>query len=169
MHNHLALLLVAEAILFVFTMVLATRESKALAGEYIGIGFHLLLLPVIVSIAAPGVGIASGFLWIVCDVVASTGLIWNHDRPSEQAHAVFNPIRMAGHIFAALWIVAVSLQLGTVGMIVGSLLALGFAAYSLAGGRIPEKALALPGVLLLVWLLLVAWKSHHGTLGVLGG
>ena len=167
MHNHLALLLVSEAILFVLTMALATNKSKALAGEYIGIGFHLLLLPVIASVAAPAVGIASGFLWVVCDVVASTGLIWNHDRFSEQAQAIFQPIRLAGHLFAALWIVAVSLQLGTVGLIVGSLLALGFAAYSLAAGRIPEKALALPGVLLLVWLLHLAWQAHHGTLGLL--
>ncbi len=162
MNHHLAALLVWEAALFVLTMVLTASRRFAPAGEYAGIAFHLLLLPPVASISAPLVGTGSGFLWVGCDVIASTGLIWNCG--SQPGTAVFGPIRMAGHLFAALWIASVSLQLGPLGEALGCLLALGFAGYTLAGGRLPEKFLAAPGLLLLLWLVLLAGKAHGGGL-----
>lgn len=162
-HNQLALLLTCEALLFVLTMSFASSKRFALAGEYVGTGFHLLLMPVIFLLTAPLVGIAAGFLWVACDVIASTGLIWNRASPGINP-AVFTPIRMAGHLFAGIWIAAVSLQLDVLSVSLGFLLAVSFATYTLAGGRLPDKFLAAPGLLMLIWLLLLSWRAHQGSL-----
>ena len=156
MHNSLALLLLIEASLFLLTMGLALNERTQIVGEYVGIAFHLLLMPVIVGFPIAQVGQAAGLLWIACDVIASTGNIWNSRTCSANSTSVFLPIRMAGHLFAALWIVYLSLQLPALGLAVGVALALGFAGYTLAGGRISQKALGGPALLLFAWLLLLA-------------
>ena len=166
MANHLALFLVCEAILFVLTMALAANKQFVRWAEYSGTAFHLFLLGVVGTVAAPLIGVGSGLLWIASDVIASTGRLWN--QSSQTADRVFVPIRMAGHLFAAIWIVSVSLQLGTVVATLGIVLALGFATCTLAGGRLPEKFLAVPGVLLLSWFLVLAWKAHLGTLSTFG-
>ena len=166
MHNELGLLLMLEAFLFVLTMGLAPNQRSAAAGEYIGTGFHLLLMPVISMLAAPFVGIAAGFIWVTCDVIASTGLIWNRGS-SATSRVVLTPTRMAGHLFAAIWIASVSMQLNIFGLSIGFALALSFAAYTLAGGRLPDKFLAAPGVLMLTWLLLLSWRAHQGNLSVI--
>ena len=49
-------------------------------------------------------------------------------------------------------------------MSLDTLLALGFAGYTLAGGRLPEQALAVPGALMAAWLLLLAWDLHRAAL-----
>lgn len=162
MHSHLAILIVAEAFLFMLTMGLAASKRTALLGEYVGTAFHLLLLAIIANVLASVVGLASGFFWVVCDVIASTGLIWDQRRRPHGPASTWLSIRMAGHLFAAIWVVSVSLQLGTTGIVIGIALAFGFAGYTLAGGRLPEKALAVPGVLMMTWLLLLAWRVHQG-------
>lgn len=160
MADPLALLLVVETALFVLTMALAARNRTRVAGEYVGTGFHLLLLPVIAALPVGTIGQGAGLAWVVCDVVAGMGLIWTARGPAELATAVFAPIRMAGHLFAAVWIALVSRWLGGAALPVGAALALGFSAYTLAAGRLPPKALALPGVLLIAWLLLLAAHFH---------
>ncbi len=161
MHSHLAFLISCEALLFVLTMSLAASKRTALLGEYVGTGFHLLLMPIIAHVQAPFVAVIAGFLWVACDVIASTGLIWNGHSNSEDSSKTFLPVRMAGHLFAAIWIVFASYRMGLHIGILGSFLALGFVAYTLAAGRLPEKSLAVPGLLMLVWLLLLAWKTHQ--------
>ena len=160
MAEHLALLLVAETVLFVLTMALANRDTTRVVGEYVGTGFHVLLLPVIAALPIGTVGQGAGLAWVVCDVVASTGLIWTARDQAEIGTAVFTPVRMAGHLFAAAWVALVSATLGTLELVVGLALALGFAAYTLAAGRLPQKALALPGVLMVAWLLMLAAHFH---------
>lgn len=163
MHSQLGSLLLCEAALFVLTMGLASNQRSATAGEYVGTGFHLLLMPVISMLTAPMAGIAAGFLWVTCDVIASTGLIWNRGSSGTNP-IVFTPIRMAGHLFAAIWIAAVSSQLDVFVTSIGFVLALSFAAYSLAGGRLSDKFLVFPGLLMLIWLLLLTWRAHQGSL-----
>ena len=163
MSEALASLLLLATALFVATMALARNKERPAPGEYVGTLFHLLLLPVVAGVPAAAAGQASGYLWIACDVVASIGMVWSRDRVAS-ATPVFLPVRMAGHLFAAIWVASVSVHLGCAGMTVGALLALGFAGYTLAGGRLPEKALAVPGALMVTWLLLLAWNLHRATL-----
>ncbi len=149
-------LALALTVLFVLTMALANRDGTRVAGEYVGTGFHLLLLPIIAALPIGTVWQGAGLAWVVCDVVASTGLIWTARGQAEVGTALFTPVRMAGHLFAAVWIALVSATLGTVALVVGLALALGFAVYTLAAGRLPQKVLAVPGLLMVAWLLLLA-------------
>lgn len=160
MSNALVVLLVIEALLFALTMGFAGTGKHPVLGEYVGTVFHLLLLPVIAALPALPAGQAAGFLWVGCDVIAGTGLIWSQ-RHAGLMGATYTPIRMAGHLFAAVWVALVSINLNAIGVSVGIALAFGFAAYTLAAGRIPEKALAVPGLLMFVWLLLLSFHVHH--------
>ena len=157
----LAPLAFAEAVLFVLTMALASRPATRVTGEYVGTAFHLALLPIVAAVPLSPIWQGTGLAWIVCDVVASVGLIWAGKQPAVAGPAAFTSVRMAGHLFAAVWIALASYSLGSVGMAVGFPLALGFAGYTLAAGRLPEKALAVPGVLMLGWLLLLAYHFHQ--------
>lgn len=157
MNNELTVLLVVEAVLFALTMGLAGTKKHSVLGEYVGTAFHLLLLPVVAALPVLLAGQAAGFLWVACDVVAGTGLIWSSRSQTGPAEATYTPIRMAGHLFAAIWIALVSIHLGAIGTVIGFALAFLFAAYTLAAGRIPEKALAAPGLLMFAWLLLLSW------------
>lgn len=156
MTDLLAPLAIVETLLFALTMVLANRPTSRLAGEYAGTAFHLLLLPIIGALPTAPVGQAVGVAWVACDVVAGIGLIWTAAQHPDVGTAIFTAVRMAGHLFAAIWIALASVALGPLGLIVGIALAFGFAAYTLAAGRLPEKVLAVPGVLMIVWLLLIA-------------
>ena len=148
---------VAAACLFVVTMALANRPTTMIAGEYVGTSFHFLLLPLIAAVPLGVVGQGTGLAWVVCDVIAGTGLIWTASSGGEvAAKPVFAAVRMAGHLFAAIWIAMTSWRLDAVGLTIGALLAFSFAAYTLAAGRMPEKALAVPGLLMVGWLLLLA-------------
>ena len=156
MSKPLVILLAAEIVLFLATMALANREKTRVAGEYVGIAFHLLLLPIVAAFPGGVAGQGSGVAWVVCDVVASVTMIWTVRAHAEIGQAIANAIRMAGHLFAAVWVALVSVALGGAAMPVGVVLALGFAAYTLAAGRMPQKALAVPGLLLVAWLALLA-------------
>lgn len=154
----LALLALMEAVLFVATIGLANARRTKLAAEYVGTAFHLLLLPIIAALPLAPIWQATGLAWVVCDIIASIGMLWTARWDNEAAERVFNAIRMAGHLFAGIWIACASIRLGPAGLVVGGLLALSFVIYTLAAGRLPEKALAVPGVLMAGWLLLLA---HH--------
>ena len=156
MDSPLAILLAVETVLFVATMVLANREGTRIAGEYLGTAFHLLLLPVVAAFPSGFVGQGAGVAWVVCDVVAGVGLIWTARPQPGVGRPLFDAVRMAGHLFAAVWIALVSIRLGGAALPVGVLLALGFAVYTLAAGRLPQKALAAPGLLMVAWLVLLA-------------
>ena len=156
MSKPLVILLAAEIVLFLATMALANREKTRVVGEYVGIAFHLLLLPIVAAFPGGIAGQGSGVAWVVCDVVASVAMIWTIRDHGEIDQALSNAIRMAGHLFAAMWVLLVSVEVGGAAMPVGAALALGFAAYTLAAGRIPQKALAVPGLLMVVWLVLLA-------------
>ena len=156
MDKPFVILLAAEIVLFLATMALANREKTRVAGEYVGIAFHLLLLPIVAAFPGGVPAQGSGVAWVVCDVVASVAMIWTVRDHAEIGQALSNAIRMAGHLFAAVWVALVSVALGGAAMPVGVVLALGFAAYTLAAGRMPQKALAVPGLLLVAWLALLA-------------
>lgn len=149
-------LLLVETVLFAVTMALTSRAPTRLAGEYVGVAFHLLLLPLVAELPGGEVVQGAGLIWVACDVVVSVGLIWTPRDQTQLGQTVFTGVRMAGHLFAGTWIVGASYPLGTTTAIVGTLLAIGFAGYTLAAGRLPQQVLAVPGVLLVGWLLLLA-------------
>jgi len=156
MASHVAAVALVEALLFVLTMALVLGSRTKALGEYFGIAFHLVLLLLIVELPCGLPSQAAGCLWVVCDVIASVGSLWNRQNAGRLQTGVFTPIRMAGHLFASVWIIGVSLRLNTSGLIVGIVLAAGFAIYTLAAGRLPEKALFVPGLFMVLWLVLLA-------------
>ena len=158
--TRLALLLGVETVLYAATMALVARDRTRGAGEYAGTLFHLLLLPVVAVLSAAAAGQAAGYLWVVCDVIASTGLIWTQGAKGDAEAQVFGAVRMAGHLFAGIWIGSVSVRLGVPVRTIGFVLAATLAGYTLAGGRLPEKALAVPSVLMLIWLPSLAYHVH---------
>ena len=89
-------------------------------------------------------------------MVAATGAIWTGRNAPEQSGATWNAVRMAGHLFSAIWIASASATFGTAGLSTAWLLALAFVTYTLAAGRLPPWTLAVPGALTVGWLLLVA-------------
>ena len=153
----LPILAVVAAALFAATMTLAAFSGTRIAGEYVGTGFHLLLLPMVDALPGSFTTKGAGLAWIACDVVAATGAIWRGREASKRDAASWNVVRMAGHLFAAIWIAAASAALGTVGLVTGWLLASTFAAFTLAAGRLPRWTMAVPGALMIGWLLLVAY------------
>ena len=156
----LPLLTGSEACLFTATMALASRPGTRIAGEYVGTAFHLLLLPIVAAVPLGTVGQGAGVAWIACDLVAGVGILWTADRTGDVGPVVFNAVRMAGHLLAAIWIALVSETLDLSGLVVGSLLVASFFVHTLMAGRLPEKALAVPGVLMLAWLVLLARHFH---------
>ena len=156
MSDHVAIVASVEASLFVLTMILILGSKTKALGEYSGIAFHLLLLLLIFKLPSGLPSQAGGCLWVVCDVIASVGSLWNRRNTGRLQTSVFTPIRMAGHLFASIWVVGVSLRLGTLGMIVGVVLAAGFVIYTLAAGRLPEKTLSVPGLFMVLWLVLLS-------------
>ena len=137
-------------------MALANVQRTRIAGEYVGTGFYLLLLPLVDALPGSLATKGAGLAWIACDVVAGVCAIWTTRDPSGPDSATYAAVRMAGHLFAAVWVATMSAALGAAGLVVGWPLALSFVAYTLAAGRLPQWTLALPGVLLAGWLLLVA-------------
>ena len=152
----LSLLAIVAAALFVATMALAAFGRTRVAGEYVGTGFHLLLLPLVDALPGSLATKGAGLAWIACDVVAATGAIWAGREASQQSAAIWMAVRMAGHLFAAIWIATASSVLDAVGLSTSWLLALAFITYTLAAGRLPQWVLAVTGVLKIGWLLLVA-------------
>ena len=152
-----SLLLYLEAALFLATMALVSLRPKWTVGEYVGILFHLLLLPVVAVETPPGAGQACGYLWVLCDVVAALGMLWNWRADETHAGSVFVPVRMAGHLFASVWVVVLSWSVGGFLRVDALLLAVAFSGYSLAAGRLPMKAQALGVPLMALWLVGLGW------------
>lgn len=156
------LLTAAAAVLFALTMALATRDATRVAGEYVGTGFHLLLLPIVTALPAGSVAQAAGLTWIACDVVAAMGLVLTARGQGEVGTAFFTPVRMAGQLFLAIWVLLASAQLRGPMLPVGLVLALCLVAYTFAGGRLSQLWLGLPSLLMMVWLARPAIRSHAG-------
>lgn len=70
--------------------------------------FHVLILGLLLNLPSGAAGRVAGAFWVVCDVAASVWILWNRSAPEQVQAAVFTPVRMAGHLFAAIWIISVS-------------------------------------------------------------
>jgi hypothetical protein len=159
--THVSTALYAAASLFVLLIVMSGAGSAAfaagerpawllLSGASIAVGLHLVLFPVVAALPVPPWARAAGYGWLVIDIASSIMLL--NGVPEATAAA----LRYGGHIPAAVWVAAVAWQTGGLGRAVGALLAAGLAGYSFAAPWVPETAFRLIGLLLIVWLTLLA-------------
>jgi hypothetical protein len=72
--------------------------------EYVGILYHLAMFLLVFKLPAPEWARATGYGWLVLDVVAGALMI-NH-----VPRAIAGNVRLGGHIFAGIWFVMASLQ-----------------------------------------------------------
>ena len=70
--------------------------------EYPGLFFHLSVFFLVSILSAPEWGKAAGYGWILLDVLTGVLMI-NHVSPE-----IGDNVRLAGHIFAGIWIVSSS-------------------------------------------------------------
>ena len=123
--------------------------------NYPGILFHLALFLLVPKLDAPDWAKAAGYGWLVLDVQA--GVMGMNGVP----HAIFDYVRLGGHIFAGMWIVTASLP-GSVpvkvsGIISGAWLSL----FSFVSPFFPLSALGPASLLVVVWLGFIA--AQNGT------
>lgn len=89
-----------SAALFVVMFVAFSVPALAVTTAYLGIAIHILLFPVIAAAPAAGWGRAAGYGWLVVDNVASVLAINGLDFDM--------PVRLGGHLAAAVWVFAAS-------------------------------------------------------------
>jgi len=110
---------------------------------------HVLLYPVVAGLRAPEWARMGGYAWLSIDIVSSVMAMNGVDAGTITA------VRLGGHIPAALWIVAASLEargpMRVVGVPLGALLF----GYSLVAPWVPPVALLPAIILIVVWLALV--------------
>ncbi|GAB3118097.1 hypothetical protein GCM10027160_29670 [Streptomyces calidiresistens] len=138
-------------LLFLPPLVSFAVDPGALWAEYPGILFHLAMLFLISRMDAPLWAKAAGFGWITLDVLAGALLI--NEVPADLA----DPIRLAGHILAGLWIVTASLVHPVAAVrIVGTIAGTWLGGYTFVATSLPDGSLGPAGVLFTVWLILLA-------------
>lgn len=146
-------LAILPLILFLPPLVSFAVAPGAIAFEYVGILYHLAMLFLISRMDAPEWGKAAGFGWITIDVVAGAMLI--NEVPAEIA----TPVRLGGHILAGVWIMTASLLTSQQSIrVVGVILGFCLSAYTFVGNVLPEGFLSPTGLLMIVWLGLLAWR-----------
>jgi hypothetical protein len=149
----LALLLV---VLFLPSRVsFFTVKSGTVWPEYPGVLFHLALLPLVAHLRAPSWVRSAGYGWITIDVLAGILAI------NGLAFDTYWPIRMGGHVLAGVWLIGASLgcqRLAT--RIVGVLTGLDLGGYSFVGNVAPRTFVYPAGILLVVWLTLLAVNAR---------
>ena len=120
------------------------------------VGFHLVLLPVVSALDAPGWAKGSGYAWIVVDnVLCFMGYF-------GVGAELIVPMRWGVHLSAATWIFGASATAGGAIRIVGWLATLAFVGASFAGPFVgvatAGQTLGPAGLLLVTWLAMVGMK-----------
>ena len=140
---------VIPAVMFVFIILLnGTKVSGA-----IGVVYHLIILAIIARLKAPSWAKAAGYGWIALDVAC--GIMTLCNVPDDIAF----PVRLGGHVLCGIWITVVCMfcrdrLLKYLGFFIASWLAV----FSFFGGVLDMGLLAVPGVLVVVWLALMGWR-----------
>jgi hypothetical protein len=120
------------------------------------VGFHLVLLPVVSALEAPGWAKGSGYAWIVVDNIICF-LSYFGVGPE-----LIIPMRWGVHLAAATWIFGASAAAGGGVRIVGWIATIAFLAASFAGPFVgvanAGKTLGPAGLLLVTWLAMVGMR-----------
>jgi hypothetical protein len=126
--------------------------------EYFGILFHILLFFLVPKLDAPDVAKFAGYGWLVLDVCA--GVISLGGHPPELASS----IRLAGHIFAGIWIIGASQNGPSMFTAVGCILGTWLIGFTLASPFISRAWLASGLALMITWLIMVAFQNGNSKL-----
>ena len=122
--------------------------------HYVGIAYHLALLPVVAGlVVAPRFAWArtAGYVWVLVDTLLDVAAINGLHADTLWA------LRLGAHISTAIWIAGASLELRRFPQIVGLLLAGSLAGHALVGPFVPEVVLAVTSFpLMLAWLIIIA-------------
>jgi len=152
----LRVLALLPVVLFLPSLVsFFTVKSGTVWPEYPGVLFHLALLPLVAHLRAPSWVRSAGYGWVTIDVLAGILAI------NGLAFDTYWPIRMGGHVLAGVWLIGTSLgrrQQAT--RIIGVLTGLDLGGYSFVGNVAPRTFVYPAGILLVVWLTLLAVNAR---------
>lgn len=140
-------------ILFTPTLVLGILDAGSKLGTSLGILFHLSMLFVVSRINAPDWAKAAGYGWLTLDVLCGAMLI------NAVPHEIAWPVRLGGHVLGGIWLITSSvLCRSTILRSLGVVTGLWLAGYTFLGTVLPVIFLAPPGILMVIWLGLLAWQ-----------
>jgi hypothetical protein len=145
---------IAAILFFIPALISFALRQRGLWAEYPGIFFHLSIFFLVSMLEAPSWGKAAGYLWIGLDVL--TGALMINHVPFEIA---FN-VRLGGHIFAGLWLMATSWR-ATKGMkITGMIAGIWLSGYTFLAPLLPAVFLSPASILMVIWLVIVAKQNR---------
>jgi hypothetical protein len=121
--------------------------------EYVGILYHLATFLLVFKLPAPEWARATGYGWLLLDVVAGALMI-NH-----VPRTIAGSVRLGGHIFAGIWIVMASLQGSPAAKLAGLPAGLFLFAYTFASPFLPPAWLSPASIFVLVWLGIIARQN----------
>ncbi len=126
-----------------------------IAKEYFGILFHVLIFFLVPKLEAPDVAKFAGYGWLFLDVCAGVISLGGHSPELSSS------IRLAGHIFAGIWIIGVSHggpnKFKGLGYVLGAWLA----GFTLISPFISRMWLASGLVLMITWLIMIAFQDGN--------
>jgi hypothetical protein len=150
--------LATAAILFFAPVVVTFAVAPGVWwADYLAILFHLSVFLLVARLPAPEWARAAGYGWLILDVVASV-LTLNHVPPPIGEH-----VRLGGHIFAGIWMVAVSLPGSALFRIVGVIAGAWLALFTFGSPVLPRVLLAPDAIACLIWYGLIAWQNGSGS------
>ena len=115
----------------------------------LGVSSHLVLLPVVAALPAPGWVRASGYAWIAIDTMLNVASVNGADA------AMVAALRLGGHVPAGLWMAVSALETGGAVAALGIPLGVVLAIHAFASPWIPAWVLFIPFVSIPVWLTIV--------------
>ena len=144
--------------LFALTTVGLSQTPPPRWLEYVGVGFHLSLLPLAAQLPAPPWARAMGYAWLAVDSIVGGALLNGTPRPAAM------PYRLGGHMLAGVWLAGASQALPTPARWLGRTLALCLGGHTLVApltkGK-PPVLLYAAGPLLVGWLAVVGGLLRH--------
>lgn len=118
----------------------------------VGVASHLVLLPVVAELPAPAWARAAGYSWIAIDVMLNVATV------NGAGQALVAPLRLGGHVPAALWIAMAASGATGATRGVGLLLAALLAGHAFANPWAPAWLIFIPFLLIPLWLALAGLR-----------
>ena len=147
----------AFALVFYVPVVIASALHGATwVRNYPGILFHLAVFLLVARLEAPEWARAAGYGWLILDVTAAVLTL------NGVPYGIYEHVRFGGHIFGGIWIATASLSGSRPVRIVGVVTGLYLTSFSFASPFLSPKALGPDGILVLVWLAIIAWQNGSG-------
>lgn len=151
---------VLPAVLFAPTLIGVFFAPHAWWGTTLGILFHVAAFFFVSRVPAPAWARAAGFGWLALDV--AVGIMTLNLVPFD----IYMPLRLGGHVIAAMWLITVSLlSRGVLLKVLGLVTAVWLALFSFFGSVLPISLLGPPGILIVVWFVLAGALYEPDPLG----